>query len=132
MLKRIAVLLWWCAAVIGAGGIYGGIYEWRQVSACAPIIHAWQARLDKDSQPYKLTKPEEQCLARSPNKSGLDLLDCYQPRTATTVSETVHSAEQACLPFSAMQYSWAVVLLMALPFLALAYVLGGSFWLPPR
>jgi len=130
MLKRLAVIVWWCGAVIAALGLGNAALAWSRTLGCEDA-RGKLARLE-DEAAKASARWHEEAKRANPDKNDIELvLQSGAPPEVdgrTAAEQAVKECDRAAREAS----EGAFLSLAALPFFAIAYVLGGSFFRPPR
>jgi len=132
LIQRLAVVLWWIGGAAFALGIGLGINYGVRKAGCQKVF-AEQAEYDRQSgelRDKQMAKAEAQARAEGRHLSSLDqdLIAFGEPAERAGLLDEVAT----CKSSSDKILAAVGALILSLPFLALAYVLGGSFFRPPE
>jgi len=138
ILKRLAIVIWWCGLVVLLLGLWNGWIEFSEGRQCAPILHAKASRFAiaeaTPAPPECSEKPDSggKFDGGSINWRCFDAL-LKQDTSKTQTPQAILDAEARCDGLSARtDHAWILGCMASLLFFALSFVLGGSFPKPPR
>lgn len=127
MLKRIAVLFWWCGMAVLVATAWQMVDDVRRLTGCEQAKKEF-ARLGAEwdrqfAQATKNTSPNEDPVIKLLGGSeNIDVPGLKEARERAEACDKVYEAKWSSLPLA----------LLALPFFAACFVLGGTFWRPPK
>ncbi|WP_156174082.1 hypothetical protein [Cupriavidus basilensis] len=114
MIRRLAALIWWCGTIFAAIAAWEWASQMEQWQKCDAIETKYQ-EIAKNSSSKPVSSNDE---------------DVFERVTATAKLEEAKHQLDICQSMNLR--SSAAAILWCLPFYAVAFVLGGSFWRPPR
>ena len=141
MIRRLAVVFWWVGAIALASAVSVAAYHQIKVSECKPII-AEATELEKRDQAafdnaVALAKAKGKAEGKDPNAplaGALAALEGAGSAAALPRRAGLDEELAACNGANKSEQILAAIVLAVFSLLALvvAYVLGGSFFTPPK
>lgn len=135
MLKRFAAVLWWIGLIVGVGlslVYFGSVYDQRE----CPAILQLQSEIEQSNQ-RSIDQYQQQHFPDQPRPNSSDevmrLLDATAHATRDARETPEHQLKVGeCKRNKPDSFGIFAGWVFALILWTLAYVIGGSFWRPPR
>jgi hypothetical protein len=141
MIRRLAVVFWWVGAIALVLAVSIAVYHQFRLHGCKPIL-AEAAELEKQEQvafdkAVAMAKAEAKAAGKDPNGPLAGALAALEGAGSVTALPRRTGLDQdlaACNGANKSEQILAAIVLAVLSLLALivAYVLGGSFFTPPK
>lgn len=128
MLSRIAKVVWWLGLLIASIGTLGYVAEaYERIGCTATLKELAEVTAANDAlwKQYERDHPKSNDFA-----NALAMLDGSYKTDPRDTPELRSAAEKCQRPIEmfGLMAGWVLAFILW----ALAYILGGSFWLPPR